>query len=86
MERHRESRAGSELNTKRNQGIAKLADFPLSVWTLVKNPTYSFILAATVCETFNTAYLSAFGPKYVESMFTITSGNAALLLGEYANK
>lgn len=85
MKRHRESRQGSEINFKPNQGIARLADFPLSVWTLLKNPTYSFIIAATVCETFNMAYISAFGPKYIESMFTITSGNAALLIGKYVN-
>ncbi|XP_072038988.1 solute carrier organic anion transporter family member 4A1-like [Amphiura filiformis] len=81
LNKHRESRAGSEVSFKPAPGVAKVAHLPLSFLALAKNPTYCLIVAAAVCETFIMAFVSAFGPKYVESLFTMTAGNAALLIG-----
>ncbi|XP_072018416.1 solute carrier organic anion transporter family member 4A1-like [Amphiura filiformis] len=78
--RARETRTGAEYEAE-TTGMNKLKDFPKAVWTLLKNPTYLFIDLAVICEAFLLAFISVFGPKIVESLFNLNSGDAALVTG-----
>ena len=80
-ERVQEVRAGSEFETRAGLGVSSLRDFPRAAFTLLKNPTYMFIDLAIVCEWFILAFISVFGPKYLESQFNVSAGNAALIAG-----
>ncbi|XP_072018415.1 solute carrier organic anion transporter family member 4A1-like [Amphiura filiformis] len=78
--RARETRSGAEYKAETTE-MNKLKDFPIAVWTLLKNPTYLFIDLAVICEAFLLAFISVFGPKLVESLFNLSSGDAALVAG-----
>ena len=80
-ERIEEARAGAEFQPRAGLGVSSLKDFPRAAFNLFKNPTYMFIDFAIVCEWFILAFISVFGPKYLESMFNISAGNAALIAG-----
>ena len=80
-QRARETRSGAEFKSG-STGLNKISDFPKAVWTLVKNPTYLFIDMAVICEAFLLSFISVFGPKIVESLFNLSSGDAALITGK----
>ncbi|XP_072038998.1 solute carrier organic anion transporter family member 4A1-like [Amphiura filiformis] len=80
-ERIEEARAGADFEPRAGLGVNSLKDFPRAAWNLFKNPTYMFIDLAIVCEWFILAFISVFGPKYLESMFNLSAGNAALVAG-----
>ena len=82
-ERIQEARAGAKFEPRAGLGVNSLKDFPRAALNLFKNPTYVFIDLAIVCEWFILAFISVFGPKYMESQFNLSSGNAALIAGKY---
>ncbi len=81
-ERVSEAQKGSEFSAPAGYGMESLKDFPRAAWTLIKNPTYMVLNMVSVTEWFMLASIAVFGPKYLESMFNMTSGNAALVAGK----
>ncbi|XP_071854102.1 solute carrier organic anion transporter family member 4A1-like [Apostichopus japonicus] len=71
---------GSEFVPSAGFG-GSLKDFPRAILTLLKNMPFLLINLAVGSESFIIACVSVFGPKYVESQFNVTSGEAAILLG-----
>ncbi|XP_072038989.1 solute carrier organic anion transporter family member 4A1-like [Amphiura filiformis] len=80
-ERVSEAQKGSEFSARAGYGVESLKDFPRAAWTLIKNPTYMVLNMVSVTEWFMLASIAVFGPKYLESMFNMTAGNAALVAG-----
>ncbi|XP_072018413.1 solute carrier organic anion transporter family member 4A1-like [Amphiura filiformis] len=81
-QRTHETRPGAEFEAKTTTyGTNKLSDLPKALIALLKNPTYVFIDLAVICEGFILAFTSVFGPKIVESVFNMSSGDAALAVG-----
>ena len=60
----------------------KVRDFPKAVWNLIKNPPFMCIAFSQCADNFILLGLSVFGPKYMESQYNLTVGQAALIAGE----
>ncbi|KAF6089398.1 solute carrier organic anion transporter family member 4A1 [Phyllostomus discolor] len=58
-----------------------IRDLPLSVWLLLKNPTFVLLCLAGATEATLVASMSTFGPKFLESQFSLSSSKAATLFG-----
>ncbi|XP_072175560.1 solute carrier organic anion transporter family member 4A1-like [Diadema setosum] len=56
-------------------------DFPRAVWCLVKNPPFMFLSLTSITEWFLLTSFATFGPKYLETQFSMTASDAALLAG-----
>ncbi|KAH0619232.1 hypothetical protein JD844_019086 [Phrynosoma platyrhinos] len=56
-------------------------DLPLSVLLLLKNPTFIFLCLAGATEATLIAGMSTFGPKFLESQFSLSASEAATLFG-----
>ncbi|XP_072018417.1 solute carrier organic anion transporter family member 4A1-like [Amphiura filiformis] len=81
-QRVNETQSGAEFKSNTTtSGVNKVADFPRAVWTLLKNPTYFFIDLACITEAFLLSFVSLFGPKIIESIFNLSTGDAALYTG-----
>lgn len=79
-QRKSSTQKGAEFTPSAGFG-GSLKDFPRAIFTLLKNWPFSFINLAVASENFIVACVSVFGPKYVESQFNLTSGDAAILVG-----
>ena len=73
------TQAYPNLPTNRSRNI--LVEIPLSILSLLKNPTYLFISIAEAFDALSITGLSTFIPKFVEQQYGYTAGNAALLFG-----
>ncbi|XP_063153031.1 solute carrier organic anion transporter family member 4A1 [Candoia aspera] len=56
-------------------------DLPQSLWLLLKNPTFIFLCLAGATEATLIAGMSTFGPKFLESQFSLSASEAATLFG-----
>nr|XP_031289349.1 solute carrier organic anion transporter family member 4A1 isoform X2 [Camelus dromedarius] len=58
-----------------------IRDLPLSTWLLLKNPTFVLLCLAGATEATLIAGMSTFGPKFLESQFSLSASEAASLFG-----
>ncbi|DAA23011.1 TPA: solute carrier organic anion transporter family, member 4a1-like [Bos taurus] len=58
-----------------------ISDLPLSIWLLLKNPTFILLCLAGATEATLIAGMSTFGPKFLESQFSLSASEAATLFG-----
>ncbi|KAM9589676.1 solute carrier organic anion transporter family member 4A1 [Trichechus inunguis] len=58
-----------------------LRDLPLSIWILLKNPTFILLCLAGATEATLITGMSTFGPKFFESQFSLSASEAATLFG-----
>ncbi|KFO37496.1 solute carrier organic anion transporter family member 4A1 isoform X2 [Fukomys damarensis] len=56
-------------------------DLPLSIWLLLKNPTFILLCLAGATEATLVASMSTFGPKFLEAQFSLSASEAASLFG-----
>lgn len=56
--------------------------FPRSVLLLLKNPTFIFLCLAGATEATLIAGMSTFGPKFLESQFSLSASEAATFFGK----
>ncbi|XP_048257217.1 solute carrier organic anion transporter family member 2B1-like [Haliotis rufescens] len=62
----------------------KIKDMPASVLRVLRNPIYTCSLCGITCINFTVGGYVAFGPKYMETVFTIPSWQANVMLGVQA--
>lgn len=53
-----------------------------SIWLLLKNPAFVLLCLAGATEATLIAGMSTFGPKFLESQFSLSASEAATLFGE----
>ncbi|XP_054996085.1 solute carrier organic anion transporter family member 4A1 [Sorex araneus] len=58
-----------------------LRDLPLSVWLLLRNRPFLLLCVASAAEATLIAGVSTFGPKFLESQFSLSASEAATLFG-----
>lgn len=58
-----------------------LKDLPLSIWLLLKNPTFILLCLAGATEATLVTGMSTFGPKFLESQLNLSASKAATLFG-----
>ncbi|XP_054946304.1 solute carrier organic anion transporter family member 4A1 isoform X3 [Physeter macrocephalus] len=58
-----------------------IRDLPLSIWLLLKNHTFILLCLAGATEATLIAGMSTFGPKFLESQFSLSASEAATLFG-----
>lgn len=56
-------------------------DLPLSIWLLLRNPTFVLLCLAGATEATLIAGMSTFGPKFFEAQFSLSASEAATLFG-----
>lgn len=56
-------------------------DLPLSIWILLRNPTFILLCLAGATEATLIAGMSTFGPKFFEAQFSLSASEAATLFG-----
>ncbi|XP_062041495.1 solute carrier organic anion transporter family member 4A1-like [Lepus europaeus] len=56
-------------------------DLPLSIWLLLRNPTFVLLCLAGATEATLITGMSTFGPKFFESQFSLSASEAATLFG-----
>lgn len=57
-----------------------------SIWLLLKNPTFVLLCLAGATEATLIAGMSTFGPKFLESQFSLSASDAATLFGEESRR
>lgn len=57
-------------------------DLPLSIWILLRNPTFILLCLAGATEATLIAGMSTFGPKFFEAQFSLSASEAATLFGK----
>ncbi|XP_071855578.1 solute carrier organic anion transporter family member 4A1-like [Apostichopus japonicus] len=80
-EREKSTQKGSEFKTTSTTVTGRVKEFPAAMKNLFTNAPYMCITLATAAENFILACVAVFGPKFVESVFTLTSGQAAFFAG-----
>ncbi|XP_039273771.2 solute carrier organic anion transporter family member 4A1-like [Styela clava] len=87
-DKHRKSRANEmhqnsdALRVCDDEEFGKsVRDAPRCLWILLKNPTIVLISLAGAMDNGIIAGVATFGPKYFESMFSLTAAYAAFLIG-----
>ncbi|PIK42944.1 putative solute carrier organic anion transporter family member 4A1 [Apostichopus japonicus] len=82
MERQRQNNAQKGSGFQEKDGVAgKVKDFPRALWNLLTNVPYMCLCMASSAENFMVSCVAVFGPKFMESVYTLTAGEAALLTG-----
>ncbi|XP_038051922.1 solute carrier organic anion transporter family member 4A1-like [Patiria miniata] len=78
-----ENQKGTDFKSRsETEGVAGgIKDFPVAVWTLVKNAPFMFICLGLITESMILSSISAFGPKLLESQFSVSSGSSAIIAG-----
>ncbi|XP_071962601.1 solute carrier organic anion transporter family member 4A1-like [Antedon mediterranea] len=79
-ERKSQSHGGVEFKTRAGFGNS-FKDFPKAVATLGRNGPYMCITVAAILEFGILSSLSTFIPKFLESQFSISSSQAAIIIG-----
>uniref|UniRef100_A0A3B3UU78 Solute carrier organic anion transporter family member n=1 Tax=Poecilia latipinna TaxID=48699 RepID=A0A3B3UU78_9TELE len=72
---------GSHNTASDPQFGKSVKDMPRSVLLLLKNPTFLFLCLAGATEATLIAGMSTFGPKFLESQFSLSASEAATLFG-----
>ncbi|XP_056130821.1 solute carrier organic anion transporter family member 4A1 [Lampris incognitus] len=72
---------GSHTTASDPQFGKSVKDMPRSVLLLLKNPTFLFLCLAGATEATLIAGMSTFGPKFLESQFSISASEAATWFG-----
>ncbi|KAJ8020674.1 Solute carrier organic anion transporter family member 4C1 [Holothuria leucospilota] len=80
-ERNKLAHAGSTFRPSGYGVVEKLRDFPRAVFNLLKSLPCLCNYIACGTEFFIISCLAVFGPKFVESQFSLTSGEAAIFAG-----
>lgn len=62
--------------------LFRLKDLPTSILILLRNPAFLLVASANALDFGLISGLSAFTPKYLESMFGLTPSVAAYYLGK----
>ncbi|XP_030829851.1 solute carrier organic anion transporter family member 4A1 [Strongylocentrotus purpuratus] len=75
-----ETQKGSEFTVKKG-AINQTKDLPRAVWTLVTNLPFMFMSMTVVVQFFLLAAFAVFGPKFIESQFSMTPTEAAYVMG-----
>nr|CAB3266359.1 solute carrier organic anion transporter family member 4A1-like [Phallusia mammillata] len=66
---------------KHSDNAVRFSDLRWSILVLLRNPTFLFITIAASLDTALVIGLTTFGPKYLESMFSLTPSQAAIYFG-----
>lgn len=72
--------AGAELMNSEHFGKS-FSDMPIAMWTMLKNPTFTFTSLGGVSESFLICGYTAFLPKIIQNQFHQTAGKAAAYAG-----
>ncbi|XP_076840429.1 solute carrier organic anion transporter family member 4A1 isoform X2 [Brachyhypopomus gauderio] len=72
---------GSQVTASDPQFGRTVKDMPRSVLLLLKNPTFIFLCLAGATEATLIAGMSTFGPKFLESQFSLSASEAATWFG-----
>ncbi|CAN9515915.1 unnamed protein product [Ophioblennius macclurei] len=72
---------GSHTTASDPQFGKSVKDMPRSVLLLLKNPTFLFLCVAGATEATLIAGMSTFGPKFLESQFSLSASEAATWFG-----
>ncbi|XP_043971837.1 solute carrier organic anion transporter family member 4A1 [Gambusia affinis] len=72
---------GSHNTASDPQFGKSVKDMPRSVLLLLKNPTFLFLCLAGATDATLIAGMSTFGPKFLESQFSLSASEAATLFG-----
>ncbi|XP_052396129.1 solute carrier organic anion transporter family member 4A1-like isoform X2 [Carassius gibelio] len=72
---------GSQVTASDPQFGKTVKDMPRSVLLLLKNPTFIFLCLAGATEATLIAGMSTFGPKFLESQFSLSASEAATWFG-----
>ncbi|XP_074538548.1 solute carrier organic anion transporter family member 4A1 [Halichoeres trimaculatus] len=72
---------GSHTTASDPQFGKSVKDMPMSVLLLLKNPTFLFLCLAGATEATLIAGMSTFGPKFLESQFSLSASEAATWFG-----
>lgn len=72
---------GSQVTAADPQFGKTVKDMPRSVLLLLKNPTFIFLCLAGATEATLIAGMSTFGPKFLESQFSLSASEAATWFG-----
>ncbi|XP_051516494.1 solute carrier organic anion transporter family member 4A1-like [Myxocyprinus asiaticus] len=72
---------GSQVTASDPQFGKKMKDMPRSMLLLLKNPTFIFLCLAGATEATLIAGMSTFGPKFLESQFSLSASEAATWFG-----
>ncbi|XP_076024060.1 solute carrier organic anion transporter family member 4A1 [Genypterus blacodes] len=72
---------GSHTTASDPQFGKSVKDMPRSVLLLLKNPTFLFLCLAGATEATLIAGMSTFGPKFLESQFSLSASEAAMWFG-----
>uniref|UniRef100_A0A8C1AW42 Solute carrier organic anion transporter family member n=1 Tax=Cyprinus carpio carpio TaxID=630221 RepID=A0A8C1AW42_CYPCA len=72
---------GSQITAADPQFGKTVKDMPRSVLLLLKNPTFIFLCLAGATEATLIAGMSTFGPKFLESQFSLSASEAATWFG-----
>ncbi|KAG5838559.1 hypothetical protein ANANG_G00224920 [Anguilla anguilla] len=72
---------GSQVTAADPQFGKTVKDMPRSVLLLLKNPTFIFLCFAGATEATLIAGMSTFGPKFLESQFSLSASEAATWFG-----
>nr|KAF6423831.1 solute carrier organic anion transporter family member 4A1 [Rousettus aegyptiacus] len=79
-ETHRLKRSGPTAASRPAFGNT-VRDLPLSTWLLLKNPAFVLLCLAGATEATLITGMSTFGPKFLESQFSLSASDAATLFG-----
>ncbi|XP_072175526.1 solute carrier organic anion transporter family member 4A1-like [Diadema setosum] len=80
LEKRVESQDGCDFQASEGF-IQTLREFPVALWNLVKNIPFLCICGMATTEWFVNAGLTSFGPKYFESQFNMSAGQASNDIG-----
>ncbi|XP_007653972.1 solute carrier organic anion transporter family member 4A1 isoform X1 [Ornithorhynchus anatinus] len=72
---------GSDITTANPDFGKTVKDLPLSIWLLLKNPTFFLLCLAGATEATLISGMSTFGPKFLESQLSLSASDAATLFG-----
>ncbi|XP_034028011.1 solute carrier organic anion transporter family member 4A1 [Thalassophryne amazonica] len=72
---------GSHITASDPQFGKSVKDMPRSMLLLLKNPTFLFLCLAGATEATLIAGMSTFGPKFLESQFSLSASEAATCFG-----
>ena len=76
--------SGDEKKLSQFGNPMKVKEFPSSVLRLLKNPAYVCVALASATGGLVTLSMATFLPKYMQNVFGLTAGRAAMLAGEFS--
>ena len=76
------AKSGAEIVSKADFGLT-WRDMPTATKLLLRNPTYILLNVALTADFIFLSGSEAFLPKFLESQFGVSSGDASLIVGKY---